>query len=970
MASTAAVVLIFVSCLQITTSQRHKRHSGDIYSFHINATVTSRYAITVITSRVANRHDNSSEIDFHVKIPKTAFISKFRMTIDGKMYDGVVKKKEEAEQQYKEAVDQGQTAGLVSAVGRTLEDFRTSVSIAAHNKVTFELTYEELLQRRLGNYELLINARPGQIVRDFKINVNVYEKPGIKFLKVEGSLASKTLTTAVTKSHVDKEAWITFSPTEVQQTQCDGCGEHGLSGDLKIIYDVERPHSNGEMLVVGGFFAHYFAPADLPRIPKNVVFVIDRSGSMLGQKISQTRTALLKILDDLAENDRFGLICFDDKISPWKRTLIGATQQNVKAAKEFVGRIESRGSTDINAAVLEGVKMIQTEHKEGVASILILLTDGQPNSGEADPDKIEANVRRAIGKGFPLYCLGFGFDVRFEFLQKMAQENGGVARRIYEGTDAVLQLEGFYEEVAVPLLTNVKMAYKGATHLTQSAFIHYYNGSEIVVAGQISNITDFSTAVIAVSTNTEVMTYTDIKPSQDENPSPVMSGFENFLQRLWAYLTLKQLLDREVMLSGEEKKAVKQEALDLALRYGFVTPLTSMVVTKPQAEGSHVAHKPKEGESSSTPLSRTYSSGFGGYQGRAYSGASTPRSFQPGARFSGFSPPPELSPDGPPPGFSTPRAFSPGAPLSNFSPPVSSPGTGISSFTTPGTPESYSRPSHCRLSQVSVPPPSSSHGHHSVVSRTAERPSRSRRVSSPAPSRGSEGSSAFRRILPGQRYIPRTMAEIRSELSRRGIRFRRSARKDILLRLLWISDNRLPHSPPTPNQQQQADGFSPELLRSPEGIDQPGSPLPGFRSPSPAQSSSGADSPSTASPVPPPLPVVPPARPANTHRRPRALPPAPAVSFNVPPADVARQASLPNRGAEPPPPPVTASLSFPTPILSRRLEPRSSPHPIPRQHLPRWRIPSPLFPEPCHHHPTRFRLRPTPSLRLPLKRLP
>lgn len=183
----------------------------------------------------------------------------------------------------------------------------------------------------------------------------------------------------------------------------------------------------------------------------------------------------------------------------------------------------------------------------------------------------------------------------------MAQENGGVARRIYEGTDAVLQLEGFYEEVAVPLLTNVKMAYKGATHLTQSAFIHYYNGSEIVVAGQISNITDFSTAVIAVSTNTEVMTYTDIKPSQDENPSPVMSGFENFLQRLWAYLTLKQLLDREVMLSSEEKKAVKQEALDLALRYGFVTPLTSMVVTKPQAEGSHVAHKPKEGES------RTYS---------------------------------------------------------------------------------------------------------------------------------------------------------------------------------------------------------------------------------------------------------------------------------------------------------------------------------------------------------------------------
>lgn len=53
----------------------------DIYSYHINSTVTSRYAITVITSRVANRQDNTTEIDFHVKIPKTAFISKFRMCV-------------------------------------------------------------------------------------------------------------------------------------------------------------------------------------------------------------------------------------------------------------------------------------------------------------------------------------------------------------------------------------------------------------------------------------------------------------------------------------------------------------------------------------------------------------------------------------------------------------------------------------------------------------------------------------------------------------------------------------------------------------------------------------------------------------------------------------------------------------------------------------------------------------------------
>ncbi|XP_034143445.1 inter-alpha-trypsin inhibitor heavy chain H3-like isoform X2 [Esox lucius] len=565
----------------------------DIYSFHINSTVTSRYATTVITSRVANQIDQSQEIEFHVKIPKNAFISKFRMTIEEKTYDGVVKQKEEAQQQYTQAVSRGQSAGIVSSVGRTLEEFKTSVTVAALSKVTFELTYEELLKRRLGKYELLIHARPMQPVADFKIDVYINEHPGINILEIKGGLSTKELANAISKTQTSTEAWVHFYPSKAQQSQCDSCGEEGLNGDLVIVYDVHRKKSIGDLKKSDGYFVHHFAPSDLPRIPKNVVFVIDRSGSMSGRKIEQTREALLKILEDLVEYDHFGLITFGSSVSPWKKELLPANQKNLEAAKKFVQNIRDRGATDINAAVLRGTDMLNRHLREGTASLLILLTDGDPTTGVTNLETIHKNIKEAINKRFLLYCLGFGMDVNFEFLEKMALENNGVGRRIYEDSDAALQLQGFYEEVATPLLTDVQMVYLGGANLTQTNFSQYYNGSEIVVAGQITdnNIEEFTAEVIAISKSNK-LTYSETIPTEE----PITARSDSNLQRLWAYLTVKQLLDKEVQLSGNEKETVKKEILDLCLKYGFVTPLTSMVVTKPQGEESQVAHKPKEGE--------------------------------------------------------------------------------------------------------------------------------------------------------------------------------------------------------------------------------------------------------------------------------------------------------------------------------------------------------------------------------------
>ncbi|KAM7170452.1 inter-alpha-trypsin inhibitor heavy chain H3-like [Macrochelys suwanniensis] len=577
----------------------------DIYSMKIDSKVTSRFAHNVITSRAVNRASVSKEVFFDVELPKTAFITNFSMTIDGSTYLGNIKEKEAAKKQYETAVSRGHTAGLVKASGRKTEKFTVSVNIAAASKVTFELTYEELLKRHLGKYEMLIKVKPKQLVKQFQIEANIFEPQGISELEALGSFINNDFTQTIEKSFSGKKGHVSFKPTIDQQRTCDNCSTSFLDGDFTIKYDVKRD-SPGNLQIISGYFVHFFAPANLPRVPKNVIFVIDISQSMLGQKMEQTKEALLKILDDVKENDHFNFILFNNRIIPWKENLVKATLDNLKEARKFVKSIKATGSTNINDALIRTVEMMNEVHKEKVlpersSSTIIMLTDGNPTSGEFNQRKIQENVKNAIQGRYSLYNLAFGYDMDYNFLEKMALENNGLTRRIYEDSDSALQLQSFYDEVANPMLREVQLHYpiNATSELTQNNFNHYYDGSEIVVAGRIidNDLNSFTADVKAHGANNDV-TFTEqvdieetAKALQDQEYI-----FGDYIERLWAYLTIQQLLEKRISAQEEKRRTLAAEALELSLKYKFVTPLTSMVVTKPEdnEDKAAIADKPVE----------------------------------------------------------------------------------------------------------------------------------------------------------------------------------------------------------------------------------------------------------------------------------------------------------------------------------------------------------------------------------------
>uniref|UniRef100_A0A7N6AIP1 Inter-alpha-trypsin inhibitor heavy chain H3 n=1 Tax=Anabas testudineus TaxID=64144 RepID=A0A7N6AIP1_ANATE len=558
----------------------------------VDSTVTSRFAHTVMTSKALNKANSSQEIFFEVELPKTAFITNFSMVIEGQVYVGEVKEKEKAKKQYEKAVSSGQTAGLVKASGRTMEKFSVSVNIAAKSNVTFILTYEELLQRKFGKYEIQTRVKPKLPVQDFHIVTNIYEPQGIAFVDAHANFLSNELLPLVEKTVTDKKAHISFSPTIEQQRKCPGCDATQIDGDFIIKYDVNRAETLGDIQIVNGYFVHFFAPPDLPRVPKNVVFVIDRSGSMSGRKMEQTREALLSILKELHEEDYFALIQFDSEIDSWKESLTKATKENVDEAMVFVNRISARGVTNINDAVLRGVNMLLTDRQqkrlhERSVDMIILLTDGMPNSGERARG-LHSNVRSAIGGKMSLFCLGFGDYVDYSFLDVMSKENKGLARRIYEASDATLQLQGFYEEVSSPLLSEVDLRYpdNAVDFLTTNHFAQLFNGSEIVVAGRLKDeqLDNFMVEVFGQGVRGRKDIFRDNPQDWNVMYPDDEYIFGDFTERLWAYLTIQQLLEKSKSGAPDEKANATAKALDMSLLYSFVTPLTSMVVTKPETE--------------------------------------------------------------------------------------------------------------------------------------------------------------------------------------------------------------------------------------------------------------------------------------------------------------------------------------------------------------------------------------------------
>ncbi|XP_036390171.1 inter-alpha-trypsin inhibitor heavy chain H6 isoform X2 [Megalops cyprinoides] len=580
-----------------------------VTDFHVHCSVVSHYAATTVLSSVWNQLSVTKEAAFEVDLPSTAFISNFSITSNGNVYVAQVKERGVAKKIYDAAKKRGKTAGLVATKEREVEKFRVAVSVPSGTRLSFSLTYEELLARRLGHYELVLGLRPGQPVHNLSLEVTVAERSGISFIRALPLRTNRLLSNTVREREAEPPpstqiqrtphcARVRYAPTVQQQTSAS---PKGLSADFVIQYDVELSDLMGDIQIYDGYFVHFFAPRGLPIVPKDVIFVIDISGSMIGTKIKQTKQAMVTILSDLREGDHFNIITFSDKVHTWNTGgTVQATRQNVREAKEFVKKISAEGWTNINSALLSAAQLVNRPATRAAAQgsggrrvpLVIFLTDGEPTIGVTSGEAILRNARDALGTA-SLFGLAFGDDADFPLLRRLALENRGVARMVYEDSDAALQLKGFYDEVASPLLSDIQLSYLDdqAYDVTRALFPNYFQGSELVVAGRIKpGVQDLKVSLAAVDSTHKLKLENHVSITRPESNGTLtcpgsVEGISSFVRRLWAYFTIKELLQTKLNTTdAATQRLLGEKATNLSLKYNFVTPFTSLVVVKPDAD--------------------------------------------------------------------------------------------------------------------------------------------------------------------------------------------------------------------------------------------------------------------------------------------------------------------------------------------------------------------------------------------------
>ncbi len=526
--------------------------------------IKDQFATTKVEQEFYNPNPRALEGTFLFPVPKGAHLDKFTMNIDGKPVAAELLAADKARGIYEDIVRRQRDPALLEYAGRDLFKVRIfPIEANARKKIT--LSYSQMLKSDAG----LVNFT-------LPLNTEKFSAKRLRNVAVKLELESR------------RELKSIYSPTHKMEVKRDGsykvtvgfeANDVKPDGDFQVFYTQDDSDIGLSLLTYkpageDGYFLLLASPGfdskNAKVIPKDVVFVLDTSGSMAGAKLEQAKKALAFCVENLNDGDRFEILRFATEVEPLFNKLSDASKNNRAQAQKYVESLRPIGGTAIDDALKKAVAM----RPEGEARpyVMVFLTDGRPTVGDIDEKHILENATKAKTGLTRIFCFGIGTDVNTHLLDKIAEQTKAFSTYVLPEEDIEVKVSSFFTKIKEPVLASPALKFPENVRVTKiypAPLPDLFKGEQLVVAGRYSGSGDGAVQVEGnVSGDTKKFAY-DVK-------FPGESSEHDFIPRLWATRRVGYLLD-EIRLHGESKE-LKDEVTELARNYGVVTPYTAYLI--------------------------------------------------------------------------------------------------------------------------------------------------------------------------------------------------------------------------------------------------------------------------------------------------------------------------------------------------------------------------------------------------------
>ncbi|GMV94111.1 MAG: hypothetical protein AMXMBFR82_38890 [Candidatus Hydrogenedentota bacterium] len=572
-------------------------------------------ARVTLTQRFANPYPDPIEAVYTFPMSEKSAVDTMLMKVGERVIKGIIKERSEAERIYREARDAGKTASLLDQERPNI--FTQSVAnIMPGDVIEITILYVEYLKYEDGEYEFsfpmvvgpryIPNGGPVPLPEPIPLEEPLPDRPNVRPGPIpyngryvpDADRITPPVTPKGTRAGHDISLSVDlnagFAIRDIQsvlhEVDVESVSEdHAVirlqnrneipNRDFVLKYKVAGEGIEDAILTHtdarGGFVSLVLQPparlAPEAITPKEMIFVIDVSGSMRGFPLEKAKSAMRQCIEGMNPHDTFNLVTFAGGLGYCFDRAVPNTNQNRAKALEYLANLEGGGGTEMMQAIHAA---LGNQNDPERLRVVCFMTDGFIGNDMAILDAIRRNVNQAR-----VFAFGIGSSVNRFLIEGMGREGRGASEVITLESDGDEAAQRFHERIQSPVLTDISVEFDGlpVTDLypAPNAIPDLFASQPIVLTGRY---TGRGKGTVTIRGNTAQGPFERAIPVTLPGDEPA----NDVLASLWARQRIEWLMaaDWLGMQAGQPKPGIKQDIIDLGLDFSLVTQYTSFVAVE------------------------------------------------------------------------------------------------------------------------------------------------------------------------------------------------------------------------------------------------------------------------------------------------------------------------------------------------------------------------------------------------------